>query len=170
MAGCHPPTPGGRPQPGPPATEPCQVGKAVCVVTVDGISLIRARKFWLLDLGDRSSFDVAQVVAAAKQCDGTEGCGRAMTGPEIKALRGELAQANFRAALIDGKPVAAYRLGPQRVMLQGVSDLTLHAVHLTPMPLQGVRCYPGELVDCVLPPPPPGPRNESLAHGPELPW
>jgi hypothetical protein len=152
LVGCQPnPTAGGW-KPGP--TEPCVAGKAVCIVSVDGISLIRAPAFWLLDLRGRSRFDVGKVIAAAKRCDGPQGCGRAMTRSEIEALNTDLAVKTVPRASILGTPVVAHQLDAKRTVLQ-VGPPTGGPADLGLLRFPGLECDPGTEPDCGNPPHPP---------------
>jgi hypothetical protein len=141
------------------------VGKTACIVSVDGISLIRAPTFWLLDLRGRNEFDVGKVIDAARQCDGPQGCGIAMTRAEIEVLDGELAQAKVEKLSIAGGPVAAYRLDPRRIVLEGWAHPEKIVPQLPPLPsLSGVQCIPTQ---CELPPPIP-PRDHLLSAIPPI--
>jgi len=145
-------------------TEPCLPAQTGCIVSVDGISLIRAPAFWLLDLRGRSGFDVAKVIDAARQCDGPRGCGVAMTRSEIEALDGELAQAKVEKLSIAGEPAAAYRLDPPRIVIQGWAHPEKLLPQLPPVPsLEGAPCIPGQ---CELPPPIPPREHLSSAIPP----
>ena len=157
LVGCTP-----KPKQGPPinVAGPCMPAKAACIVSVDGASLIRAPKFWLLDLRGHSEFKVAAVIDAAKQCDGAQGCGTAMTEPQIKALVGELAQAKIEKLPITGGSAVAYRV-QQGTVVQFWLDAKAEEIlpQLSPVPLQGVECIPGQ---CELPPGPPPPFRMEL--------
>jgi hypothetical protein len=145
LVGCQPNLTAGGPKSGP--TEPCLPGKTVCIASVDGIALIRAPTFWLLDLGDRTRFDVGKVIAAAKRCYGPHGCGRAMTRSELVALNAELAVKAVPRASVDGTPVVAHQLGANRTVLQigppseGPADMAL-------LRFDGLECDSGSEPDC----------------------
>lgn len=139
-----------KPRPPINPTEPCLVGKTACIVSVDGISLIRAPTFWLLDLPDRNGFDVAAVGDAARACDGPKGCGVAMTKPEIEVLVRDLAQAKGEKLSIAGGLVAVYRLAEKRIVVQLLGDLEKILPQLPALPLWDSLCDTGQ---CELPPP-----------------
>lgn len=143
--------------------ESCLPAKAACIVRVDGVSLIRASTFWLLDVRGHSGFDAAAVIRAARQCDGPKGCGSAMSQPQIQALVGDLAQATVEKLPITGAPVAAYRIASQGTVFQlweNLPKLEQLVPQLSPVPLPSRLCLPGQ---CELPPPipPRGPEFEN---------
>lgn len=150
FVGCHPRSTTSKQEPPINSAEPCLPAKTACIVRVDGVSLIRAPTFWLLDLRGRSGFDVAAVIDAARACDGPKGCGVAMANPAIEALVSDLAQAKVEKLSIFGGPVAVYRLAPGPVV-QGWRDLEKIVAQLPPVPsLSRSLCDTGQ---CELPPP-----------------
>lgn len=155
LVGCPPTRPPQRPSD---PAESCLPARAACIVRVDGVSLIRASTFWLLDVRGHSGFDAAAVIRAARQCDGPQGCGRAMSKPQIQALVGDLAQAKVEKLPITRAPVAAYRIASQGTVFQiwkNLPELEQIVPQLSRVPLLGVLCIPAQ---CELPPPIP-PRD-----------
>ena len=137
--------------------EPCMPDKAACIVSVDGVSLIRAPTFWLLDLRGHSTFDVSAMIDAAKQCDGSKGCGSPMSKQKVEVLVGELAQATVELLQIAGESVAAYRV-VQGTVVQFWPGAKLEEIlsQLSPVPLPGCPgCGPCILAQCELPVRPP---------------
>jgi hypothetical protein len=153
LVGCQPnPTAGKLTSTPVPSPEPCRVGKAVCVVKVDGLMLIRAPTFWLLDLRGRSRFDAAKVVAAGKRCDGPQGCGSAMTSSEIAAMNRDLARPDVLQASIGGMPVTAYLLEGKRIVVHVSAPSGGRAADLGLLQSGGLECIPGGDGDCANPP------------------
>lgn len=171
LVGC-PPSPASQTSTqGPPinVTEPCLPAKSTCIVSVAGVSLIRAPKFWLLDLRGRDEFDVDAMIDAAMQCDGPKGCGVAMAKPEIETLVGELAQAKVQQLPVAGGPVVAYRLERGSVVQLWNRGKELEPLlrwllgQWSPVPFcpQCALCKPGQ---CPLPPSPIPPRWPDFGH------
>ncbi len=157
------------PRPGQvPPTDPgaaCVAGKQACVVDAGGVAVIRTPKYWLIDVGDRTQLDVAVVMEAAKPCDGSKGCGKAIAAPEAQALAGKLAQAKIEQLPVEGGQAAAYRIDERKSVIQiwgGGEDLARVLPQLATVPLVGCTgcglCIPAQ---CVLPPPVP-PRTDEL--------
>lgn len=171
LVGCTPKPKQGLPING---AGPCMPANTACIVSVGGVSLIRAPTFWLLDLrgldlDGHGELDVAAITDVAKQCDGPKGCGIAMTRPEIEKLVGELAQVKLEQLAIPGGLVAAYRFQPQKAVLQIRGDhsrLAQALLQLPPIPdwicPECGLCLPAQ---CEVPPPIP-PRTEDLYRFP----
>jgi hypothetical protein len=163
LAGCPKPQP--SPGPGTTASGACQTSKSVCAVNATGVSLIRAGKFWLLDLRGKNSFDAPALLSESKKC-GPAGCGATLTEVQLKALATQLADAKVEKLTLKGNVTAvAYRTSAGTVVQLWLDANLDDLLPQLTVPLVGVECLPGQ---CELPgaPPPPFRRDALESFGP----